>query len=39
MGDVDGTFGWEECKWEISENGNKVVLDYGERSKRTFTRR
>jgi len=30
---------WEPCKWEISENGNKVVLDCGERVKRTLTRK
>ena len=36
---MDGTFIWEPCKWEISENGNKVVLDCGERSKKTLTRR
>ena len=36
---MDGSFLWEPCKWEISENGNKVVLDCVERSKRTLTRR
>jgi hypothetical protein len=39
MVDVYGIFGWEECKWEISENGNKIVLDCGERSKKTLIRR
>jgi hypothetical protein len=29
---------WEPCKWEISENGNKVVLDY-ESGKATLTRK
>ena len=36
---MDGTFDWEECKWEISEKGNKVDLDCGERIKKTLTRR
>ena len=36
---MDGSFDWEECKWEISERGNKVDLDCGERIKTTFTRR
>ena len=36
---MDGSFDWEECKWEISERGNKVDLDCGERIKITFTRR
>ena len=36
---MDGSFDWEECKWEISEKGNKVDLDCGERIKTTFTRR
>jgi hypothetical protein len=36
---MDGTFEWVPCKWEISENGNKVVLDCGERLERTLTRR
>ena len=39
IGDIDGTYGWEKCKWEISENGNKVVLDCGERVKATLTRK
>jgi len=29
---------WEPCKWEISENGNKVVLDY-EGGKARLTRK
>ena len=36
---MDGSFDWEECKWEISENGNKVDLDCGERIKTTLTRK
>jgi hypothetical protein len=32
-------FIWEPCKWEITENGNKVVLDCGERIKTTLTRK
>ena len=32
-------FIWEPCEWEISENGNKVVLDCGERSKSTLNSR
>jgi hypothetical protein len=36
---IDGSFIWEPCKWEISENGNKVVLDCGDRVKATLTRR
>ncbi len=35
----DGTFVWEPCKWEINENGNKVMLDCGERIRATLTRR
>ena len=35
---MDGSFKWESCEWEISENGNKVVLDCGERMKNTHTR-
>ncbi len=35
----DGTFDWEECKWEISENGNKIDLDCGERIKATLIRK
>ncbi len=30
---------WVECKWEISENGNKVLLGCGEGVKSTLTRR
>jgi hypothetical protein len=32
-------FLWEPCKWELAENGNKVVLDCGERVKATLTRK
>jgi hypothetical protein len=28
-----------ECRWEIRENGNKVLLDCGERVKLTLTKR
>ena len=35
----DGSFVWEPCKWEISENGNKVMLDCGERVKATLSRK
>ena len=34
-----GEFIWEPCKWEITENGNKVVLDCGKRIRATLTRR
>ena len=36
---MDGSFAWEESKWEIRENGNKVMLDSGGRIKTTLTRR
>ena len=36
---MDGSFIWEPCKWEISENGNKVVLDCGKRMKNTLTKK
>ena len=36
---MDGSFDWEKCKWEISEKGNKIELDCGERIKRTLTRK
>jgi hypothetical protein len=36
---MDGSFDWEECKWGISEKGNKVDLDCGERLKTTLIRR
>ncbi len=32
-------FIWEPCNWEITENGNEVVLDCGERIQTTLTRR
>ena len=35
----DGTFVWEPCKWGINENGNKVMLDCGDRIRATLTRR
>ncbi|RJR23325.1 MAG: hypothetical protein C4582_05520 [Desulfobacteraceae bacterium] len=34
-----GAFIWETCKWIITDNGNKVVLDCGERIRATLTRR
>ena len=34
-----GVFMWEPCKWEITENGNKVLLDCGERVRATLTRK
>ncbi len=30
---------WEPCKWKISEKGNRVDLDCGERVKETLTRK
>ncbi len=36
---IDGSFVWEACKWEINENGNKVMLDCGQRIKATLSRR
>ena len=36
---VDGTFVWEECMWEISERGNKVKLECGERIRPRNTSR
>jgi hypothetical protein len=36
---MDGSFEWAECKWKISEKGNKVNLDCGERAKMTLTRK
>ena len=35
----DGTYRWVKCKWEINENGNKTMLDCGDRIKVTLTRR
>jgi len=32
-------FTWESCKWEITEHGNRVGLDCGERVRTTLTRR
>jgi hypothetical protein len=34
-----GRTGWTDCKAKISENGNKIVLDNGESSKATLTRK
>jgi len=31
--------GWVPCKWEISENGNKIVLDDERVVRKTLTRR
>jgi hypothetical protein len=36
---MDGSFEWAECKWEISEKGNRIDLDCGERAKSTLTRK
>ena len=36
---MDGNFVWEECEWKISENGNKIALDCGKRTKRKLTKR
>jgi len=36
---MDGSFEWEECEWKISEDGNKVKIDCGERVRSTLTRR
>jgi hypothetical protein len=36
---MDGTFVWEPCGWEIREDGNKVMLDCGDRAKAMLTRR
>lgn len=36
---MDGNFGWVESKWEIHENGNKVMIDSGGRMKATLTRK
>ena len=30
---------WEPCRWEISKNGNRVLLDCGERVKTTLIRK
>jgi hypothetical protein len=35
----DMNFDWEECKWKISEKGNRVDLDCGGRIKRALTRK
>ena len=35
----DDVYVWELCEWEISENGNKVMLDCGDRVKSTLTRK
>ena len=34
-----GEFIWEPCKWDITEKGNKVVLDCGNRIRATLFRR
>ena len=34
----DGSFVWEQCKWKISDNENKVELYCGERVKVILTR-
>ena len=30
---------WEPCKWEIGKNGNKIMLDCGERIKMKLNRK
>jgi hypothetical protein len=35
----DDVYVFEPCEWEISENGNKVMLDCGERIRATLNRR
>ena len=39
VGTWDDVYVWELCKWEISEHGNKVMLDCGERIKSTVKRK
>lgn len=39
IGTGTGAFVWEPCKWEITDNGNRVVLHCGERVRATLTRR
>lgn len=39
IGSEPFTLIWEPCKWKISEDGNKVVLDCGERVKVILTRK
>jgi hypothetical protein len=39
IGDEWGIWEWAGCKWEISEDGNKIGLDCGERAKLTLTRK
>lgn len=34
-----GDVGWVPCKWEISEKGNKIVLDDGRVIRVTLTRK
>jgi hypothetical protein len=34
-----GDVGWVPCKWEISENGNKIVVDDDRVVKATLTRK
>jgi hypothetical protein len=38
-GTMDDSYVWEPCKWKISEKGNKIDLDCGERVKETLTRK
>lgn len=37
--EMDGNLEWTECNWEISNKGNKLLLDCGERVKSTLTRK
>jgi hypothetical protein len=39
VGTMDDVYVWELCNWEISEHGNKVMLDCGERIKSTVSRK
>ena len=39
IGNEFGIFEWAECKWEISEDGNKINLDCRERAKMTLNRK
>jgi hypothetical protein len=39
VGTMDDVYVWELCTWEISQHGNKVMLDCGERIKSTVTRK
>ena len=38
-GTFDNVYVFEPCGWKISENGNKIMLDCGERIRATLTRK